>query len=62
MYKVFNMGHRMEVYCAPEHATAVIEVAERFGIAAQVTGRTEAADGANRLTLRHGEQWFNYGG
>jgi len=62
MYKVFNMGHRMEIYCALEHAPTVIAVAESFGIAAQVVGRTEAAVGANRLTLTHQWQQFHYGG
>lgn len=38
MYKVFNMGHRMEVYLAPEDAPAVIEIARSFGIDAQVIG------------------------
>ena len=41
MYKVFNMGHRMEVYLAPEDAPAVIEIARSFGIDAQVIGYVE---------------------
>ena len=43
MYKVFNMGHRMEVYLAPEDAPAVIEIAHSFGIDAQVIGYVEEA-------------------
>lgn len=43
MYKVFNMGHRMEVYLAPEDAPAVIEIARSFGIDAQVIGYVEEA-------------------
>jgi len=35
MYQVFNMGHRMEVYLAPEDAHKAIEAAEAFGIRAQ---------------------------
>ena len=50
MYKVFNMGHRLEVYVAPENAEKVIEVARQFGIEAQVIGRVEAAE-ANKLTI-----------
>ncbi|MCD8387981.1 MAG: phosphoribosylformylglycinamidine cyclo-ligase [Bacteroidales bacterium] len=50
MYKVFNMGHRLEVYTAPEHAQQVIDIARSFGIEAQVIGRVETAP-ANRLTL-----------
>ena len=44
MYKVFNMGHRMEVYVSPEDAAQVIEVAREFGIDAQVVGRVEECD------------------
>ncbi len=44
MYKVFNMGHRMEVYVAPADADAVIEIARSFGIEAQVVGRVEESD------------------
>ncbi|WP_041258895.1 AIR synthase-related protein [Fibrella aestuarina] len=43
MYKVFNMGHRLEVYLAPEHAQTVIDIARSFGIDAQVIGHVEAA-------------------
>lgn len=44
MYKVFNMGHRMEVYIAPEHAEEVIAITKSFGIDAQIIGRVEASD------------------
>lgn len=44
MYQVFNMGHRLEVYLAPEHAQAVIDIAGRFDIDAQVVGYVEKAD------------------
>ncbi len=43
MYQVFNMGHRMEIYCAPELAVTVIQISESFGVAAQVVGRVETA-------------------
>lgn len=43
MYKVFNMGHRMEVYLAAEDAQQVIEIARSFGIEAQVVGYVENA-------------------
>lgn len=45
MYKVFNMGHRMEIYLAPEHAQAIIDISKSFGIDAQIIGRVEAHDG-----------------
>jgi phosphoribosylformylglycinamidine cyclo-ligase len=43
MYKVFNMGHRLEVYLSEEHAARVIELSQSFGIDAQIVGRVEAA-------------------
>ncbi|MFM2039986.1 MAG: hypothetical protein RLZZ493_575 [Bacteroidota bacterium] len=45
MYKVFNMGHRMEIYLAPENAQAIIDISKSFGIDAQIIGRVEALDG-----------------
>lgn len=51
MYKVFNMGHRMELYTAPENAAAIIEISKSFGIDAKIVGRCEANDG-NKLTIR----------
>ncbi len=60
MYKVFNMGHRMEVYCDPEDAATVIEVANSFGIDAQVIGRTETSDTGNQLSLTHKGKVYSY--
>ena len=51
MYKVFNMGHRLEVYLAQEYAQRVIEIAESFGIDAQVIGRVEDYEG-KRVTIK----------
>lgn len=59
MYKVFNMGMRMEIYLAPEHAQRVIDIAGEFGIAAQVIGRVEAA-ATNRLTISSELGTFEY--
>lgn len=50
MYKVFNMGHRFEIYLSPEKAEKVIEIAKSFNIDAQIVGRVEAHDG-NKLTI-----------
>ncbi len=50
MYKVFNMGHRMEIYTAPENAAEIIRIAEGMGIEAKVIGRVEDAE-TNRLTI-----------
>lgn len=44
MYKVFNMGHRLEIYLAPERADEVIAVSKSFGIDAQVVGHVEPGE------------------
>ena len=44
MYKVFNMGHRMEIYVAPEDAEQVIAVSQSFGIDARVVGHIEESE------------------
>ena len=44
MYKVFNMGHRLEVCLSPEHAEEVIAISKSFNIDAQVVGRVEESD------------------
>lgn len=59
MYKVFNMGHRMEIYLAPEHADRVVEISRSFGIDARVIGRVEDAP-ANRLTIISDKGTFEY--
>ena len=51
MYKVFNMGHRMELYVAPEDAARIIEISQSFGVEAQIIGRVEAAE-RKQLTIR----------
>lgn len=50
MYKVFNMGHRMEIYTSPEKAQEVIRISESFGVPAKIVGRVEQSD-SRRLTL-----------
>lgn len=50
MYKVFNMGHRLEVYLDKADADKVIEISKSFGIDAQIIGRIEASDHTH-LTL-----------
>ncbi len=59
MYKVFNMGHRMEIYTDEAGAEALIEVSKSFGIDAQVVGRCEAAE-SNQLTLHTPYGVFTY--
>lgn len=59
MYKVFNMGMRLEIYVAPQHAERIISIAKSFGIDAQVIGRVEDAP-ANRLTIQSELGTFEY--
>jgi len=54
MYKVFNMGHRMEVYLPPTRVDEMIDIARSFGIDAQQIGYTQSAQGSepgNQLSL-----------
>ena len=58
MYKVFNMGHRLEVYLSPEDADKVIEISKSFNIDAQIVGCIE--DGKRSLTIQSEFGTFNY--
>ena len=58
MYKVFNMGHRLDIYHAPEDADKVIEISKSFNIDAQIVGRIE--DGKRSLTIQSEFGTFNY--
>jgi phosphoribosylformylglycinamidine cyclo-ligase len=44
MYKVFNMGHRMEIYLPQKFAQPIIDIAQSFGIEAKIIGRVEASE------------------
>lgn len=59
MFKVFNMGHRMEIYVAPEHAQEVIDISRSFNIYARIVGRVEDAQ-SNRLTITTEAGTFEY--
>ena len=58
MYKVFNMGHRMEIYVSPEDAQQVIDISKSFDIDAQVIGHIE--DGRKSLTIKSEAGTFRY--
>ena len=57
-YKVFNMGHRLEVYLAPEDAEKVTEISKSFNIDAQVIGRIEEGQKSLLIKSEYGE--FEY--
>jgi phosphoribosylformylglycinamidine cyclo-ligase len=59
MYKVFNMGHRLEVYLSETHAQRVIEIAQSFGIDAQIIGHVEANEG-KKVTVKSESGEFMY--
>jgi phosphoribosylformylglycinamidine cyclo-ligase len=61
MYQVYNMGHRLEIYCAPRDASTIIAAARAYGIDARPIGRTEKSDGSqNQLTISHGARKLRY--
>ena len=51
MYKVFNMGHRMEIYLPVQFAQEIIAVSESFGVDARIIGRVEGYEG-KKLTIK----------
>ena len=59
MYKVFNMGHRLELYIAPENADSIIEIAKSFAIDAQIVGRVTEHP-TKKLTLSTPNGTFEY--
>ena len=59
MYKVFNMGHRMEIYVPFEIASDLIAISESFGIAAQIIGKVESFDG-KQVSIKSEKGEFRY--
>lgn len=59
MYKVFNMGHRFEIYLSPEYADEIIKISENFGIPAQIVGFVENSK-ENRLIIKSPFGTFEY--
>ena len=59
MYKVFNMGHRMEVYLPKEHAQKVIDLSKTFNIDAQIVGHVEKSN-SKSLLIESEFGKFNY--
>jgi phosphoribosylformylglycinamidine cyclo-ligase len=59
MYKVFNMGHRMEIYVPEELADSIIAISKSFNIGAQIIGRVEKHEG-KKLTIQSPYGEFQY--
>lgn len=60
MYKVFNMGHRMEAFVPESIANGLIDEAYKLGIDAKIVGRCEKSDGKNKVTVIDKGQTFEY--
>ena len=59
MYKVFNMGHRLEVYVPEEIAGALVEIGRHYGVETQIIGRCEASD-RKQVTIAGPQGTFIY--
>ena len=59
MYKVFNMGHRMEIYVPQEIAADIIAISKSFNIDAQIIGRVESSD-KKQVTIISDKGTYNY--
>ena len=59
MFKVFNMGHRMEIYTPANHATHIIEIADEFNVKAQIIGRVEPSNKSS-VEIKTGYGTFTY--
>jgi phosphoribosylformylglycinamidine cyclo-ligase len=62
MYKVFNMGHRMEFYVPAEIAEDIIAISKKYDVDARIIGRVEASESGKaqvHLTSQHGNFIYN---
>ncbi len=59
MYKVFNMGHRLEIYTNEKAAEEMIQIAKEFNIEAQIVGHVEASE-KKQLTIKSEFGTFEY--
>ena len=59
MYEVFNMGHRMELYVAPELASEIIAISESFNVPAQIVGSVKASS-KKELTISSFHGTYQY--
>jgi phosphoribosylformylglycinamidine cyclo-ligase len=59
MYKVFNMGHRMEIYLSPAHAQQAIDISRSFNVDARIVGYVEKSD-VRELVIESEPGQFRY--
>lgn len=60
MYQVFNMGHRMEIFCPAAIAQDLIDISQSFDVPAKVIGRVEDSRDGKKLTITSEYGTFNY--
>ena len=59
MYKVFNMGHRFEIYTDQKNAAEIIKIAAEFNLEARIVGYCEASE-KKKLTIKSEFGTFEY--
>ncbi|NHB68428.1 AIR synthase related protein [Perlabentimonas gracilis] len=60
MYKVFNMGHRYEIYVFPEYADDIIAIAKEYGVDAMIIGSCHKREKGNKLVVKSDKGDFEY--
>ncbi|WP_405201711.1 AIR synthase related protein [Dokdonia sp. LLG6352-1] len=60
MYQVFNMGHRMEIYCPQEVADDLIAISKSYNVDAQIVGRVEDSPSGKKLSIHSAHGDFTY--
>lgn len=60
MYQIFNMGHRMELFCVPEKAGIMLAAARRYGVEARIVGSVESNENGNNVTVSAEGNMFKY--
>ncbi|MDX9770504.1 MAG: AIR synthase related protein [Tenuifilaceae bacterium] len=60
MYKVFNMGHRYEIYVFPEYADDIIAIAKEYGVDAKIIGSCHKREKGNKLVVKSDKGDFEY--
>ena len=64
MFQVYNMGHRLEIFCSPRFESTLLDIADEFHIEAKVIGRTEdteSENGKNQLQILSNNEVLKYG-
>lgn len=60
MYKVFNMGHRMEIYTNPDIAADIVDISESLGVDARIIGRVESCTTGAKVKIASPYGNFEY--